>query len=159
MTTIVLIGANEGILLRSIESRLKEDGFVPEFVGNEVGALALGEDAQAMEDAGKAEDLAYISAHHARLMEEFGRYQARLGMLWEEEEKETDDRPEASETLLKKIYRDLIAAGEDMDCDFIEETFEALKNYRIPEADSDRIAAARECYDNFDYEGMANALR
>ena len=45
-----------------------------------------------------------------------------------------------------------------MDTDAIDETFSELSAYRIPEDEAEKINRLKECFDNFDYDGMLSIL-
>ena len=125
-----------------------------------IGAIQLSEDAQSMENAGKAEDTGYIHAHHASLMDSFRRYREILADIYEKKEKDTEAerKPIADPALMESVYEAFAEAARAMDCDLLEETFQEMEEYAIPESESERFRAIKECADQFDYDKILELL-
>ncbi len=122
-----------------------------------IGATAFGERAQALEDAGKREDLAYIRENQASFMEELEQFREPLRVLFEKEEEE--DRPVADEYLLAEVFEEIRGAAEAMDCDRLEAVFKDMADYRIPEERSELYGKLKTAADAFDYDTVLSLLK
>ncbi len=123
-----------------------------------VGAMELGDEAQNLEDAGKRGDGVFIRGHQGDFMEIFRSLKAPLAEVFEAEEEDSSDKPEADGQKLEEFCRKLGRAAEDMDCGRIEDVLEEMKQYRIPENEKvffKRLTTAADCYD---YEAVEELL-
>ncbi len=122
-----------------------------------IGAYGSGEKAQLLEDAGKSGDFDYIKEHHASFIEEYAAFKEPLSVLFVEED--DPDKPEADKELLKKVYKELFDAADDMDCDRLQEIFDDMDKYRIPD-DSTRLwNSLKDAAGRFDYDGVLELLK
>lgn len=121
-----------------------------------IGAADLGEDAQKLEDAGKAGDTEYIKTNHSVFMERLGSMTDSLGGIFAKEE--TTGKPVAPKEIMDNAYVRLKDAAEAMDCDVLEEVFNEMEAYSIPEADTERWNKLKEASDLFDYDAIVNIL-
>nr|MCR5053267.1 response regulator [Lachnospiraceae bacterium] len=122
-----------------------------------IGAVQLGEEAQALEDAGKREDTGFIKEHHKNFMEKCMSLKAPLSEIFTEEENGID-KPIADPELLAKAYEEIKAAAEDMDCGKLEIIFEDMDRYGIPEKDAELWKKLRAASDAFDYSAILELL-
>ncbi len=122
-----------------------------------IGAAAFGEEAQLLENAGKAEDVDYIRAHHEDFMTKCLSFKAPLAEVFVEEETD-EDKPEAGAELMEGVMEEIRSAAEDMDCDRLEDIFGEMDAYRIPEAQSELYGKLKEAAAMFDYEGILALL-
>lgn len=121
-----------------------------------IGAVELGNDAERMEAAGKAEDTGYIEGNYARLMESYLAYKDYLSSeLQKEEEK---DKPLADMELMSAMYDTLRIGAEEMNCSMIEDAFAELEDYEIPDTERDKYMTLKERFEAFDYDGMSALL-
>ena len=125
-----------------------------------VGALALGDDAERMESAGKTEDLDYIRAHHDELMQEYRSYREKLGTVCGKDSagSKEDTRPVADRPIMEAFYDMLNEAAEAMDTDALEQSFLEMKDYRIPKEDEDLFKQLEEAFKSFDYGKLQTVL-
>lgn len=126
-----------------------------------IGAMKLAEDAQAMEDAGKEGDADYIRANHNTLMEEYLRYRDLLSGVCGDKSVEVsdiDNRPVADGYLMKSIYEGLKHAADNMDCDALDNIFNELKDYKIPDSESKKYNDLHRFALNYDYDGILKIL-
>lgn len=125
-----------------------------------VGALALGDDAERMENAGKTEDLDYIRAHHDELMQEYRSYREKLGTVCGKDSagSKEDTRPVADRPIMEAFYDMLNEAAEAMDTDALEQSFLEMKDYRIPKEDEDLFKQLEEAFKSFDYGKLQTVL-
>ena len=123
-----------------------------------IGAIALSDKAKALEAAGNEDDIDYIREHHEEMMEEYRSYKEKLSTVFPGNEKEDDEKPLADKTLIATVYDTIREACDLMDTDAIEEAFSELSAYRIPADEKERLDKLKECFDNFDYDGMLSIL-
>ena len=62
------------------------------------------------------------------------------------------------EAELRKIYHRLKKAAEEMDCDAVDKVIIELDTYDITDDEIDRINILKNKADNFDYDGILEAL-
>lgn len=120
-----------------------------------VGAIQLGNDAEAMEMAGKERDTGYITAHHEALMNEYrtiiDALTPELGVA--------DDRPDIPADMLKDAYAGLSEFAEAMDYELAKMITDSVKEYRLPEDDSERFVRLGECLSRLDWDGIKEILK
>ncbi len=126
-----------------------------------VGALELAQDAQRMEDAGKAEDIAFIREHHESLMQAYANFREVLKGEFAQDATQEDmpEKPVADSALMESVYEVFAEAAEAMDCDALEETLKEMEAYSVPESEALLYEELKKCADNLDYEGIINALQ
>ncbi|MBQ9568402.1 MAG: DegV family EDD domain-containing protein [Lachnospiraceae bacterium] len=120
-----------------------------------VGAIQLGNDAEALEMAGKERDTGYITAHHEALMNEYrtiiDALTPELGVA--------DDRPDIPADMLKDAYAGLSEFAEAMDYELAKMVMDSVKEYRLPEDDSERFVRLGECLSRLDWDGIKEILK
>lgn len=121
-----------------------------------IGAEGLGEDAQRLEDAGKTDNGQYIRDHHGKFTEECVKLKRVLSGLFPKED--DSGRPEASDEHMKKVFDDIKAAAEEMDCDRLEAIFSGMEKYRVPSAQKELFAALKASSDRFEYSTITELL-
>ena len=47
--------------------------------------------------------------------------------------------------MMSQIYADIKAAAEEMDCDRLDEIMDNMKNYMVPEAETERFSQIKKC--------------
>ncbi len=122
-----------------------------------IGAAELGEEAQHLEDAGKAEDMNYIREHHADFMADYKALVEQLAPHFPDEETD-EDKPEASEDIMQKAYAKLREGAEDMDCECLEQVIDEMKNYHIPEAEAELFAEVKTAVEKYEYDLISDLL-
>ncbi len=122
-----------------------------------IGAAAFGEEAQRLEDAGKAENLDYIRKEHAPFMEKFQSFKELLAPLFQKVE-DTGNKPKADEALLGRMYAELYAGAQEMDCEKLEAVFDELDSYRIPEEETALYEKLKKAYALYKYDTIQKAL-
>ena len=127
-----------------------------------VGAGELSKDAEALEMAGKEDNIAYIRENHAHAMEEYLLLKEAIAPLFKEDETEDgdggSDKPVADEYLMEGIYEGLREAAQAMDCDMVEEILKEIEGYTIPDGERERFTRVKEKADMLDYDGIIEAL-
>ena len=116
-----------------------------------IGAEPLGEEAQRLEDAGKAGDQEYIENHHGRFITDFMQLGDDLSELFTEDEDDVTDRPEADALMMKEAFEKIRAAACDMDCDRLEAVFDEMDAFRLPGTEADLYKKLKAASDRFEY--------
>ena len=127
-----------------------------------IGAADFSEDAQCLEDAGKANDNNYIKTHHDKLIKTFTYIKDQIaGIFADEDTDESDDegKPVADNLIMAKAYIRLKEAAEAMDCDELENVFAEMSGYAIPEEDAELWKKIKTATDFFDYDTIVNLLK
>ncbi len=122
-----------------------------------IGALDFGEEAQRLEDAGKAGDLDYIREYHPRFMEEFACFERLLAPMFAEQ-KDKSGKPEAEESLMQAVFEQLRAAAAELDCDKLEAIFTEMEEYRIPDRDAELYHKLQEAAGQYNYDRVLELL-
>lgn len=120
-----------------------------------IGAVAFGEEAQLLENAGKAGDLAYIHAHHEAFMAECRSFKQPLAEVFAAAEEE---KPEADPELMEAVLEEIRMAAESMDCDQLESILGEMEGYRIPQAQEDLWQRLVKAAGRYDYEEILSLL-
>ena len=126
-----------------------------------IGAMELGEAAQQLENASKAQDFDFVSGHHQEFIDRFLKLKMELSFLLDklseggaaEEEKKPMD-----EELLSKVCNDMRSAAEDMDIDRLDEILKEMEKYIIPDDKQQLFETIREAVEAFDYGAISKAL-
>ena len=121
-----------------------------------IGAEKLSALSLALEEAGKAENMSFITEHSAEQIELYKSYKERLSGLnagQEDASKEPipDDELEGAYAALKEIV-------PQMDYDSAEMVFAQLKDYKLPEADAAKFAELEKLLRKLDWDGMEKLL-
>ena len=122
-----------------------------------IGATAFSEKAQLMEDAGKRSDTRYIDDHHEELMSEYKDYKPLIGVVFAEEDDDSD-KPEADESLISEAFEEMKLAAADYDSDKFDEIFERLSGYKIPQDKKELTDRIKTLSDNFDFDTITGLL-
>ena len=122
-----------------------------------IGAKDFGEEAQLLENAGKAGNMDYIRAHHEDFIETYRGFKAQLAEFFAEGQE--SEKPEADMDLMESVYEELRAAAEDMDSDRLEDIFAEMEEYRIPDNEAELYKKLKQAVDQFDYEGVLSLLK
>ena len=124
-----------------------------------IGATDFADRAQEMEDAGKREDMEYISANHDDLMNAFCAFAEPLSAVFTAGTDIDDDRPEAAPEIMSEVYEEIGAAALSMDCDRLDTVFEEMRDYRIPESERELFDRLSEAAGRYDYDTIADILK
>ncbi|MCR4787782.1 MAG: response regulator [Lachnospiraceae bacterium] len=122
-----------------------------------VGAAAFGEEAQKLEDAGKAGDFGYIREHNREFLDHYLEFGELLAGLFDCG-KEQAERPVADPELLSNVYEEIRSAADDMDCDRLENIFKEMDEYSIPKEEEELYTGLKEATWNYDYDGILSLL-
>ena len=121
-----------------------------------IGAGELGEKAQNLEDAGKRNDTGYIRNHRNDFVLRYMKIKDVLSQLFDEEDQ--SEKPEADPDLMKDAIERIKSAAEAMDCDDLEEIFDEMKEYRIPQNDAQLFGKLKAASERFEYGTILELL-
>ena len=122
-----------------------------------IGAAAFGEEAQLLENAGKAEDIEYIRGHHEAFMAKYRSFEAPLSEVFTETDTE-EEKPEADAELMEGVFEEIRLAAEDMDGDRLEDIVAEMEAYRIPEAHAELYGKLKAATAKLDFETIHRLL-
>lgn len=123
-----------------------------------IGAEGLGEEAQALENAGKSGDAAYIKAHHDDFLTACESLKEPIEKLFESSSASVDEKPVADASILDAMYDEIRAAAEALSCDRLDEIFDEMSDYRIPEEQAALFEQLKDAAGNFDYKKILELL-
>ena len=119
-----------------------------------VGALALGDAAEALEMAGKDGDIDFITSHHFAMMDQYTEvYEALKQSLGKEEE-----LPDIPEDVLSDAYAGLTEFVRAKDYELAKMVMDSVKEYRLPAEDDERFKGLGICLSGMDWDGMNEIL-
>ncbi|MBQ2088076.1 MAG: Hpt domain-containing protein, partial [Selenomonas sp.] len=121
-----------------------------------IGAMAFGEEAQQLENAGKSGDTAYIVQHHAAFMTKYRSFREPLAAVFAMEQ--AADKPLVDSDLLAGAYAEIKVAAEEMDCSRLEEIFVELAEYGIPDSEAAKWESLKAAAEQFDYDKIIAIL-
>ncbi len=100
-----------------------------------VGALTLGDAAEALENAGKERNIDFITAHHDNMMKEYcGIRDALAPQLGKQ-----NDLPEIPADMLADAYGGIAEFAENMDYELVKMVLDSVKEYSLPAEDEERF--------------------
>ncbi len=118
-----------------------------------IGALELSKRAEALEDAGKANDIETIRRDTAGLLEFYRSYSERIPAA---QKSENDDRPEADEDTIADALSAIKEIAQGMDYDSAEAVLEDIGTYRLKDDDEELFKELSGRLKALDWEGMAD---
>ncbi|MBR5407530.1 MAG: response regulator [Lachnospiraceae bacterium] len=130
-----------------------------------IGAAGFGEEAQKLEDAGKAEDIPYINEHHNGFIDGLRRLGELLSPVFEEVRESGSDevnrqsvKTEADEYLMSEFYTQIKTAAEEMDCDLLAGIFAEMAEYSVPDKEKELYDELRAASDRYEYDTIIGLL-
>ncbi|MBO4395992.1 MAG: DegV family EDD domain-containing protein [Eubacterium sp.] len=126
-----------------------------------IGALALSQDAEALEMAGKRDDIEYIRENHERVMADYNAYREILVpvvLVKDVGQSEDDSLPLIDPETLADVYDRIRTMAEDCDDLGISDALTGLNDYRLPDGEKHRIELVRQAIDNFDFDAVLDAM-
>lgn len=116
-----------------------------------VGALDLGNSAEALEKAGKSDDLTYIKEHHEEMMDSYKKIIDSLDLIFGKEEEEL---PEIPPDTLAEAYQAIQEFANIMDYDCAMMVIDSLKEFSLPKEDKERFEKINKLLSDMDWEGL-----
>ena len=123
-----------------------------------IGATGLAVKAQMLENAGKRGDIDYIREHHGPFAELHMMIKDLLSGIFDKEVEEKIELPAADREIMDKAYDGIGNAASAMDCERLENIFEQMQEYSIPESDRDLFEKLRAASDKYDYDLITELL-
>ena len=123
-----------------------------------IGALSLGDLAEELEKAGKAEDRDYIRENHESFMKGFRDIKDILSPVIKNAFPENTGKPVIERSHLDKTYGDILDAATNYDTDRLDTIFELLKEYTVPDEDRELFEKIKAAYEQFDYPAVVSLL-
>jgi signal transduction histidine kinase/CheY-like chemotaxis protein/HPt (histidine-containing phosphotransfer) domain-containing protein len=123
----------------------------------QIGAYALGDDAEALEKAGKAGDIGFIKDHADALVLSYRDLLDRLSEHFKPEE-EAQDLEEMTEEVLSGLFSELKEACDELDMDKMEQVEEKLKAYSYDKALLPAMEQLYEAIENVDTESCIQLM-
>ncbi len=127
-----------------------------------IGAMDLSEDAQALETAGKENNIDFILENHERVMEEYMAFKDVLKevvtVAEDEPDDADDDSPEIGADELADIYASIRGYAGECDDMGIEEELGKLDGYRVVDEEKEKVSKIREALDAFDFDLISELL-
>ena len=117
-----------------------------------VGALDLSKQAEALEDAGNREDMAYIEDNADRLLTDYAAFREKLERI--HDSGDDGDKDPIPEDELKDAYMALRDVIPQMDYDSVEMILEMLQGYALPEEDDHKVKELTRLLKLFDWDSM-----
>ena len=119
---------------------------------NELSALAAD-----LEKAGNENDISFIEDNTGRLLKDYMAFKEKLGRLNEDDGK--DDKPPIPDDELAGAYEALADVIPQMDYDSVEMILDQLKEYKLPDEDSDKMQKLAKMLKAFDWDGMEALIK
>ena len=124
-----------------------------------IGADHLADEAQELENAGKSEDMDFIREHNGEFLDEYLKFKPLLEGLFEKDGTDKpDDRPVADPHFMAEAYDEIKKAADDMDCERLENIFEEMKEYSIPDEEKELFESLCNATGKYDYESILKLL-
>ena len=101
-----------------------------------VGAIKLGDKAEALEMAGKKADIDYIKSHHDEVMND---YRTIYELLKKEYGQDSKDLPMMPSDTLEEVYQAIEEFSVAMDYDCVKMVMDSVKEYSLGEEDIKRF--------------------
>ena len=125
-----------------------------------IGAIAIGDLAQKLENAGKAGDAETVGAGIEELLGRCRKLGEQLSPLCSGNGAVGDDEnlPPISAEELQEAYELINEANSMFRLDDVNEIAESLKGYRIPDEEKERVAAIIKAVDELDYDRLTEII-
>lgn len=119
-----------------------------------VGFLKLGDGAEALEKAGKSNDLDYIKAHHDEVMGEYREIRDALN----DQFGVSDDREPIPEGTLEEAYGALSEFTQAQDYECVKMVLDSVKEFKLPAEDEERFKRMGTHLAQMDWAAITSVL-
>ncbi len=119
-----------------------------------VGAMDLGTRAEALEMAGKGNDISFIEENHEEAMKEFKEIRDALA----KEFGSSDDLPPISEDKLEEAYGAITEFAGMMDYDCVKMVLDSLDEYTLPTEDKGRFDKVKQLLAEMNWDGIKEEM-
>ena len=123
-----------------------------------IGAAGLGEQAQKLENAGKAEDVGTIRKKHETLMSAYRNFKNLLRETDSSFQGKPDKGETGKEPLSEECLEKIRFAAEDMDIEALEQALEEMGGFQMSEEEKRLYGKFREKCEEFDYDGIVELV-
>ena len=123
-----------------------------------IGALGLSEDAQKLENAGKAGDHETIRRDHETYVKKFHQVTELIDQVLRKQNESRDTKPVACSLLINEAYAQIKKSAKVMDYDTIEYVYKEMSAYTIPEDAAPLWTQVKDAFDSLDYEKIGSLL-
>ncbi|MCR4904193.1 MAG: DegV family EDD domain-containing protein [Butyrivibrio sp.] len=132
-----------------------------------IGACELAAEAEALELAGKDENIDFIRSNHEAMINHFLKYKEILSDIFDDTNADTEDifddsneeqEEEFDEYIIESIYESLKEGIESKDSEMIKDIFAEMENYPLPENYRKKINQMKLCFDKNDLSEMINIM-
>ncbi|MCR5357411.1 MAG: DegV family EDD domain-containing protein, partial [Lachnospiraceae bacterium] len=120
-----------------------------------IGALKLGDAAEALEAAGKGSDIEYIRQNHAPLMDAYRTVKDALLRAMGG----GDDLPDIPADMLADAYGGLSEFAQAKDYELARMVMDSVGEYRLPDGDAERFKRIQTCLSRMDWDGINDILK
>ncbi len=121
-----------------------------------VGALDLGNKAEALEKAGKSDDTDYIREHHEDAMKDFTAIRDALSPMFGKDE---NDLPEIPADTLAEAYGAIEEFAAAMDYDCVKMVLDSVKEYTLPEGAREKFEKINTLLVEMNWNGIKAVLQ
>ena len=122
-----------------------------------IGDEDLGNMAEDLEKAGKAENTGFIRENHGSFLKAFHETKEEMAGLFENTGEEDKERPVADADKMKDAYARIKTAAGNYDLDALDAVFKEMEDYSVPEEERSYWEEIRRAYKKIDY-GKIEAL-
>ncbi|MCR4923912.1 MAG: DegV family EDD domain-containing protein [Lachnospiraceae bacterium] len=137
-----------------------------------IGAVALADEAEALEYAGKEENIDFIGENHKYLIINLLKYKERLFYIFEDSAPEAELKAEKGselqtdynedddfdDYLMESVYESLKEAAEGKDKEIIRSVFAEIEEYSLSAEHMKRMEELKSCFENDDLAGMVRIM-
>ena len=123
-----------------------------------IGALGLADDAQNLEDAGKAGDYDQIRSAHEDYVNKFLQVTELVNHVLNQHKKNTDTKLTACPVIIKEAYAQILKSAKTMDYDTIEAVYKEMDAYAISDEDAPLWNRVKEAFHSLNYDEIVSLL-
>ena len=122
-----------------------------------IGASQLSELCQKLEDAGNKDDMGFIDENTDRMLSDLRAFSGELSKI--REQGGSDDRPMIPEDELADAYAALAEVIPNMDYDAVEMILAGLEEYKLPDADAEKIGKIGRMLKSFQWDELEKIIK
>ncbi|RKM61297.1 DegV family EDD domain-containing protein [Butyrivibrio sp. CB08] len=119
-----------------------------------IGATSLGEEAQALENAGKEENTEYIKEHHRTVMKHYKEIVDAIAPNFAADK----DLPEIDDNTLEEAYGALNEFTQARDYECVRMVLDSVKDFKLPTEDEGRFKRISDSLLKMDFDEIAATL-
>ncbi|MCR5000445.1 MAG: DegV family EDD domain-containing protein [Lachnospiraceae bacterium] len=120
-----------------------------------VGAIQLGDDAEAIELAGKKGDTEYITGRHDGMMNRYRDIIDELTPIFDED----NGLMEIPEDVLEDAYEGLLEFSQTEEYDLVKMALDSVNGYKLSKEDEERFSEIQNCLMKLDWNGIIGIIQ